>query len=203
MVLKLPVVQHCSLGTSGGQEEPLQSVGTVRRARRGHDQRSEQEKPAVTPSAIALSGREWEAATGHRLRSSPDLKPRTMGTEFQEQLEASLEEVRWGSEKVFQVGGAFSRTLPLLSLSALARASPQCPGLPTRRLCLLHSPVAEEEGLLLSKEIAHHWPLPCSFPPHLSHLAPPFSFAYKGADQISLLAPQFTFFIIKYFERAS
>lgn len=118
LLLKLPVVQHCPLGTSGGQEELLQSLGTVLlRARWGQDPWSEAgEEPALSYQVRT----QWQGAGGgHR---SPAwvlarLEAQTMGTEFQVQLEASLKEVRRGLEKVSQVEGDFSRTLPFLSLS--------------------------------------------------------------------------------------
>lgn len=68
LILKLPVVQRCPLATSGDQEGLLQSQGRVlSRARRVQEQKREQERPELVPSA--LSGKGGKAATGHVLRS--------------------------------------------------------------------------------------------------------------------------------------
>lgn len=76
--------------------------------------------------AIALSGREWEAATGHLHGSSPDLKPRAMGAGFQVQLGSQPEGGEEGLGKVFQVEGD-SLSCPCLSSQSFALMSWICP----------------------------------------------------------------------------
>lgn len=88
-ILKLPVVQRCPLATSGDQEGLLQSQGRVlSRARRVQEQKREQERPELVPSA--LSGRRGEGSHGSRAQVPVLGRPGQWGAEFLEPLEGSL-----------------------------------------------------------------------------------------------------------------
>lgn len=173
LVLKLPDVQRCPLGTSGDREKWPRSPGTLlsgaRRVQTRGEERREQEKPAVVPShSVAGRGR-WPRSSA---RALPRLRaqdgggsiPGATGSHPRRRHSASTlrlrpGELRRGLEKVFQVEGAcFQNTpFPICALSsqgfALMRGGP-------------HGGCAFCTARALREEVSR--PRPCSFLLHLS-----------------------------------
>lgn len=173
LVLKLPVVQRCPLGTSRDQEKWLQSPGTVLSGARMVQTRGEERAGEASGGAIALGGRKrrrprssaW-ALAGLGAQNSGGSIAGATGSQLRRRHSASTlqlrpGEVRTGLGKVFQVAGArFQNTaFPVLALAsqgfALMWGGP-------------HGGCAFCTALALREEVSR--PRPCSFPLHLSLL---------------------------------